>query len=178
MMLDKNTKVKIRLPDGHRLLWHCRRCFARRYSSPIPVHNLPSQRASNVDRFNERKWLYTEKGKKQTIHRTNYNGRGLRWLHSTTAKYTPPSQIPTMYSGEGNKQHRPSCQCRQTEYLCFNQNLTRDISTRTDNSMRPVDKFTYLESSVSSTENDINTRLVKTWSAIDKLSVIWKSDIR
>ena len=40
-----------------------------------------------------------------------------------------------------------------------------------------VDKFTYLESSVSSTEKDINTRLTKAWTAIDKLSVIWKSDL-
>ena len=40
-----------------------------------------------------------------------------------------------------------------------------------------VDQFTYLGSSVSSTETDINTRLAKTWTAIDSLSVIWKSDL-
>ena len=34
-----------------------------------------------------------------------------------------------------------------------------------------------LRSSVSSTENDINTRLAKAWTAIDRLSVIWKSDL-
>ena len=32
-------------------------------------------------------------------------------------------------------------------------------------------------SSVSSTEKDIDTRLTKAWTAIDKLSVIWKSDM-
>ena len=37
--------------------------------------------------------------------------------------------------------------------------------------------FTYLESSVSSTENDINTLLVKAWTAIDRLLVIWKSKV-
>ena len=42
--------------------------------------------------------------------------------------------------------------------------------------MKQVDKFTYLGSSVSSTEKDIDTRLTKAWTAIDKLSVIWKSD--
>ena len=31
--------------------------------------------------------------------------------------------------------------------------------------------------SVSSTEKDIDTRLTKAWTAIDKLSVIWKSDL-
>ena len=37
--------------------------------------------------------------------------------------------------------------------------------------------FTYLGSSVSSTEKDIDKRLTKAWTAIDKLSVIWKSDL-
>ena len=32
-------------------------------------------------------------------------------------------------------------------------------------------------SSVSSTEKDIDTRLTKAWTAIDKLSIIWKSDL-
>ena len=40
-----------------------------------------------------------------------------------------------------------------------------------------IDKFSYLGSSVSSTEKDINTRLTKAWTAIDKLSIIWKSDL-
>ena len=37
-----------------------------------------------------------------------------------------------------------------------------------------MDKFTNLGSSVSSTENDINARLGKAWTAIERLSVIWK----
>ena len=35
----------------------------------------------------------------------------------------------------------------------------------------------YLGSSASSTETDINTQLTKAWTAIDRLSVIWKSDL-
>ena len=38
----------------------------------------------------------------------------------------------------------------KTEYMCFNQ--TGDISTLNGSSPKLVDKFTYLESSVSSTE--------------------------
>ena len=34
----------------------------------------------------------------------------------------------------------------------------------------------YLESSVSSTKTDIDTQLAKAWTAINRLSVIWKSD--
>ena len=44
-------------------------------------------------------------------------------------------------------------------------------------SLKLIDKFTYLGSGVSSTERDIDTRLTKAWTAIDKLSVIWKSDL-
>ena len=56
----------------------------------------------------------------------------------------------------------------KTEYMCYNQ--TGDISTLED-------KFTYLGSSVSSTEKDIDTRLTKAWTAIGSLSIIWKSDL-
>ena len=35
----------------------------------------------------------------------------------------------------------------------------------------------YLGSSVSSTVKDIDTRLTKAWTAIDRLSIIWKSDL-
>ena len=40
-----------------------------------------------------------------------------------------------------------------------------------------VDKFAYLRNSVSSTETDIKTRLAKAWTANDRLSIIWKSDL-
>ena len=56
-------------------------------------------------------------------------------------------------------------------------NHAGDISTLDGTSLKLVDKFTYLGSSVSSTEKDIDTWLTKTWTAIDKLSVIWKSDL-
>ena len=63
----------------------------------------------------------------------------------------------------------------KTEYMCFNQ--TGDISTLNGSSLKLVDKFTYLGSSVSSTEKDIDTQLTKAWTPIDKLSIIWKSDL-
>ena len=62
----------------------------------------------------------------------------------------------------------------KTEYMCYNQ--TGDITTLDGTSLKLEDKFTYLGSSVSSTEKDIDTRLTKAWTAIDRLSIIWKSD--
>ena len=40
-----------------------------------------------------------------------------------------------------------------------------------------VEKFMYLGSSISSIENDIKVRLAKAWIAIDRLSIIWRSDL-
>ena len=63
----------------------------------------------------------------------------------------------------------------KTEYTCYNQ--TGDISTLNGTSLKLGNKFTYLGSSVSSTKKDIDTRLMKAWTAIDKLLIIWKSDL-
>ena len=63
----------------------------------------------------------------------------------------------------------------KTEFMCFNQK--GDISTLDGTSRKLVDNFTYLGSSVSSTEKDIDTRLTKAWTAIDRLSIIWKSNL-
>ena len=75
MMLYKNMKVKVHSVDGDSLFWHCLRCTARGHISP--VHNLPSLCTLNIDKFNERKWLYTRKGKKQMIPCANYYGHRL-----------------------------------------------------------------------------------------------------
>ena len=61
----------------------------------------------------------------------------------------------------------------KTELMCFNQRS--DISTLNGISLKLVNKFTFLGSSVLSTKNDINTQVAKAWIAIDRLSVIWKS---
>ena len=63
----------------------------------------------------------------------------------------------------------------KTEYMCFNQR--GDISMLNGVFLKLVDKFTYLRSSVSSTKNDINMQRAKAWTAIDRLSVIWKPDL-
>ena len=63
----------------------------------------------------------------------------------------------------------------KTEFMCFNQK--GDISTLDGSSLKLVDKFTYLGSSVSSTEKDIDTRLTKVWTAFDRLSIIGKSNL-
>ena len=63
----------------------------------------------------------------------------------------------------------------KTEYMCYNQ--TGDITTLDGTPLKLGDKFTNVGSSVSSTEKDIDMQLRKAWTAIDKLSIIWKSNL-
>ena len=58
----------------------------------------------------------------------------------------------------------------ETKYMCFHREGA--IST-----LKLVDKFTYLGSSISSIESDIKMCLAKALTAIHKLSIIWKSDL-
>ena len=59
----------------------------------------------------------------------------------------------------------------KTEYMCCNQ--TSDISTLDGTPLKLVEEFTDLGSIVASTEKDIDTRLTKAWTAINRLSIIW-----
>ena len=68
--------------------------------------------------------------------------------------------------------HRTPCQCTQDGIY-----QTDNISTLNGSFLKLVDRFTYLESSVSSTKTDINTGLSNAWTAINRLSVIWMSDL-
>ena len=56
-------------------------------------------------------------------------------------------------------------------------NQTYSCNIYTAVPLKLVDKFTYLGSSVSSTEKDIDTQLMKAWTATDRLSIIWKLDL-
>ena len=69
----------------------------------------------------------------------------------------------------------PYDNAHKMECMCYNQ--TGDISALDGTPLKLVDKFTYLGSSVASTEKDIDTRLTKAWTAINRLSIIWKSDL-
>ena len=59
--------------------------------------------------------------------------------------------------------------------MCYNQ--TGDITTLDGTPLKLVDKFTYIESSVSSNQKDIDTQLTKACTAFNSLSIIWKSDL-
>ena len=59
--------------------------------------------------------------------------------------------------------------------MCFK--LAEDISTQNGRPLKLANKFTYLGSNISSTKNDVNIHLAKAKTAIDRFSIIWKSDL-
>ena len=159
----------------HGILRHCCRSTTRKHASPIPLYLLSRLRASNFDRqIRENGFELTKKGSKRypakTITDADY-ADDLALLANT------PNQAETLLhslerAAAGIGLH---VNAHKTEYMCYNQ--TGNITTLDGASLRLVDKFTYLGSSVSSTENDIDTRLTKAWTAIDRLSIIWKSEL-
>ena len=58
----------------------------------------------------------------------------------------------------------------KTEYMCFKWEGV--IFTLIEEHLKLVDKFTYLGSSVSSTESDVNIFWAKAWNAINRLSTL------
>ena len=86
-----------------------------------------------------------------------------------------PATIPKYSVSSSGERIGLHVNAHKTEYMCYNQ--TGDISTLDGTSLKLVDKLTYLGSSISSTEKDIDTRLTKAWTAIDRLSIMWKSDL-
>ena len=139
--------------------------------APYLFINYPRLRASNVGRFNEKKmalrWQRQEAG-------VNPHER-LRWGHSASGKYTAQAESLLQSLEQAAGGISLCVNADKTEFMCFNQ--TGGISNLNGRSLKLVDKFTYLRNSVSSTENYINSWLAKAWTAIDRLSVIWKLDL-
>ena len=63
----------------------------------------------------------------------------------------------------------------KTEFMAFNQAHTGSIKSLRNQIIKAVQEFVYLGSNIASTKRDIEIRLAKAWSALNKLDKIWKS---
>ena len=172
----RNTKVKVRSPDGNTDYFTIVAgvmqgdtltpylfiiCF-----DYVLKMSIDKMKDNGLKLTKKRSWRYPAK----TITDADYTDY-IALLANT------PAQVETLQhslerAAAGIGLH---VNAHKTEYMCFNQR--GDISTLNGNSLKLVDKFTYPGSSVSSTETDIKTRLAKAWTAIDMLSLIWNSDL-
>ena len=174
MILNWNTKVKVRSPDGDTeyfdilagiLQWDMLTPY-------LFIICLDFVLRTSIYRIREDSFELTKKRRYpvKTITDADY-ADDIAILANT------PNQAETQFhslerAAAGIGLH---VNAHKTEYMCFNQ--TGDITTLDGTPLKLVDKFTYLGSSVSSTEKDINTWLTKAWTDIDRLSIIWKSDL-
>ena len=170
----RNTKVKVCSPDGDTDYFNI---VAGVLQGDIltPYHFiicLDNVLRTSIDKIKEN-------GFKRTKERTrSYPAKTITdadYADDIALPANTPAQVETLLhsmerAAAGIGLH---VNAHKTEYMCFNQR--GDISTLNGSSLKLADKFTYLGSSVSSTETDINIR--QAWAAIDKLSVIWKSDL-
>ena len=124
---------------------------------------------TSIDKIRER--LRADKEKKQKVPRKNNYADDIVILANT------PDRAKTLLHSFERAAAGIDLyvNAHKTEYMCYNQ--TGDISTLDGTPLKLVDKFTYLGSSISSTEKEIDTRLTKAWTVINRLSIIWKSGL-
>ena len=174
MILYRNTKVKVRFPDGDTDYFDIvAGVLQGNILAPyLFIICLDYVLRISIDKVKENGFKLTKERSRRypakTITDTDY-------ADDITLLANTPAQAETLLhclerAAAGIGLH---VNAHKTEYMCFNQ--TGDISTLNSSPLKLVDKFTYQGSSVSSTETDINTQLA--WAAIDRLSVIWKSDL-
>ena len=169
MIFYRNTKVNVRSPDGDTGYFEI--VAGELQGDTLAPHLfiicLDYVLRTSIDKIKENGFkLQRKEGTPQKHIRT-----------STALLANAPAQAETLLhclerAAAGIGLH---VNIHETEYMCFNQ--TGDISTLNGSSLKRVGKFIFLGCSVSPTERDIDTRLAKAWTAMNRLSVIWKSDL-
>ena len=175
-ILYRNTKVKVRSPDGDTEYFDIVAGVLQgnTLNPYLFIICLDYVLRTSIDKIRENGFDLTKKRSRRYPAKT-----------ITDADYTDdiailantPNQAETLLhslerAAAGIGLH---VNAHKAEYMGYNQ--TGDISTLDGTPLKLVDKFTYLGSSVSSTEKDIDTRQTKAWAAINRLSIIWKSDL-
>ena len=176
MILYRNTKMKVRSPDGDT-------DYFDMVAGVLQVHTLAPYffiicldyvLRTSIDKIKENGFELTKKRSRRypakTITDTDYAD-----YIAILANASAQAEIVLHSLERASAGISLHVNAHKTEYMCFNQ--TGDISTLNGSSLKLVDKFTYLGSSVSSTETDIDKRLAKVWTAINRLSVMWISDL-
>ena len=125
----RNTKVKVRSPDGDTEYFDIVAAVLAGHASFIPLYHLSAKTITDADYADDIAILANTPDQAETL------------LHS----------LERAAAGIGLYVN-----AHKTEYMCYNQ--TEDISTLDGTPLKLVDKFTYLGSSVASTEKDIDTR--------------------
>ena len=176
MILYRNTKVKVRSPDGDTDYFDIVAGVLQgdTLAPYLFIICLDYVLRTSIDNIRENGFELTKKRSRRYPAKTITDAD---YADDIPLLVNTPNQAETLlhsleWAAAGIGLH---VNAHKTEFLCFHQK--GDISTLDGTSLKLVDKFAYLGSSVSSTEKDIDTRLTKAWTAIDRLSIIWKSNL-
>ena len=173
-ILYRNTKVKVRSPDGDTEYFDilARVLQGDTLAPYLFIICLDYVLRTSIDKIRENGFELTKKRAEGTPQKTITDADYAD--HIVILANTPDQAKTLLHSLEQAAAGiRLYVNAHKTEYKCYNQ--TGDISTLDGSPLKLVDKFTYLGSSVESTENDTDTRLTK--AAFNRLSIIWKSDL-
>ena len=176
MILYRNTKVKVRSPDGDTEYFDIAAGVLQgdTLAPYLFIICLDYVLRISIDKIRENGFELTKKRSRRFPAKTITDAD---YTNDIAILANTPHQVETLL----HSLERAAAgivlyaNAHKTEYMCYNQ--TGDISTLDRTPLKLVDKFTYLGSSVSSSEKDIDTRLTKAWTAINRLSIIWKSDL-
>ena len=175
-ILYRNTKVKVRSPDGDTEYFDivARVLQGDTLAPYFFIICLDYVLGTSIDKIRENGFELTKKRSRRYPAKTITNAD---YADDIAILANTPDQAETLL----HSLERAAAgiglyvNAHKTEYMSYNQK--GDISTLDGTPLKLVDKFTYLGSSVESTKKDIDTRLTKAWTAINRLSVIWKSDL-
>ena len=156
MMLYRNTKVKVRSSDGDTDYFDIVAGVLQgdTLASYLFIICLDYVLRISFDIIRENVFKLTKERSRRyptkTITDANYTNDIALLANAPTQAGTLLHSLEQAAAGIGLHVN-----VHKMEYMCFNQ--TGDISTLNSSSLKLVDKFTYLGSSVSSTETNINT---------------------
>ena len=161
MMLYRNTKVKVSSPGGDTDYFDIVAGVLQR-DTLVPYHFticLDYVLRTSIDKIKENGFKLTKERRRrypaQTISDVDYADDIALLTNAPAQAETQQHSLERAAVGIGLH-----VKAQKTEYMCFYQR--GDIFTLNGSSLKLVDKFTYQETSVSSTE---------------QLLVIWKSDL-
>ena len=172
MILYRNTKVKVRSPDGDTEYFNIVAGVLQgdTLAPYLFIICLDYVLRTSIDKIRENGLELMKKRSRRYPAKTITNAGYAILTNTPDQAETLLHSLEQAAAGIGLYVN-----AHKMEYMCYNQ--TGDISTLDGTPLKLVDKFTYLGSSVESTEKDIDTRLTKAWTAINRLSIIWKSDL-
>ena len=159
-MLYRNTKVKVRSPDGDTDFFHIVAgvLLGDTQAACLFIIYLDYVLKTSIDKIREKGFKLTKERSRRypakTITDADYADDIALLANAPTQAETLLHSLERVAAGIGLHVN-----AHKMEYMCCNQ--TGNISTLNRGTLKLVNKFTYLGSRVSLTETDIDTRLAK-----------------